>query len=38
MKSLEGNLMRRKYSTQFKLKVVIESIKGEYTIQEIAQI
>ena len=37
MKSLGGNLMRRKHSTQFKSKVAIEAIKGEYTIQEIAQ-
>ena len=29
--------MRRKHSTEFKSKVAIEAIKGEYTIQEIAQ-
>ncbi len=37
MKSLGGNLMRRIHSIQFKSKVAIEAIKGEYTIQEIAQ-
>ena len=29
--------MRRKHSIQFKSKVAIEAIKGDYTIQEIAQ-
>ena len=29
MKSLGGNLMRRKHNTEFKSKVAIEAIKGD---------